>query len=65
MTNNKWYLTASAIIFTVIAIAHLARIIFVLEASIAGYAIPLWVSGAAVMIAGYLATRGFMEAHKL
>ena len=51
--------------FTVIAIAHLARIIFVLEASIAGYAIPLWVSGAAVMIAGYLATRGFMEAHKL
>lgn len=65
MKNNKWYFTASSIIFTVIAIAHLARIIFIMEASIAGYSIPLWVSGAAVMIAGYLATRGFMEAHKL
>lgn len=65
MTNNKWYLTVSAIAFTVIAIAHLARIIFVLEANVAGYDVPLWVSGAAVMLAGYLATRGFMEAHKL
>lgn len=65
MKNNKWYFTASSIVFTVIAIAHLARIIFILEASIAGYPIPLWVSGAAVIIAGYLATRGFMEAHKL
>ncbi len=65
MTNNKWYLTASAIAFTVIAIAHLGRIIFVFEASVAGYSVPLWFSGAAVMVLGYLATRGFMEAHKL
>ena len=65
MTNNKWYLTTSAIIFTVIAIAHLSIIIFMMDASIAGYSIPLWVSGVAVIIAGYLATRGFMEAHKL
>jgi len=63
--NNKWYFTASSIIFTVVAIAHLGRIIFMLDASVAGYVIPLWVSGAAVVIAGYLATRGFMEAHKL
>lgn len=65
MKNNKWYFTASAIIFTVMAIAHLARIIFIMEASIAGYPVPLWASGVAVMISGYLATRGFMEAHKL
>lgn len=65
MKNNKWYFTASAIVFTVIAIAHLARIIFMLEADIAGYDVPLWISGAVVLIAGYLATRGFMEAHKL
>ncbi|HMO77952.1 MAG TPA: hypothetical protein PKA42_03555 [Candidatus Paceibacterota bacterium] len=65
MTNNKWYLTTSAIIFTVIAAAHLARIIWMMEATVMGYVVPLWVSGAAVMIAGYLATRGFMEAHKL
>lgn len=65
MKNNKWYLTTSAIVFTVIAVAHLARIIWVMEASLAGYPVPLWVSGVAVMISGYLATRGFMEAHKL
>jgi hypothetical protein len=64
MKNNKWYLTVSAIAFTVIAIAHLARIIFIMEASFAGYPVPLWFSGA-VIISGYLATRGFMEAHKL
>jgi len=52
-------------IFAVVAIAHLGRIILTLEATVAGFSIPLWVSGAAVLIAGYLATRGFMEAHKL
>jgi len=47
------------------AIAHLARIVFVLEANVAGYDVPLWASGVVVVLAGYLATRGFMEAHKL
>ena len=65
MKNNKWYFTTSAIIFTVIAIAHLARIVLTMDATVAGYPIPLWVSGVAVVIAGYLAARGFMEAHKL
>ena len=65
MKNNKWYFTATSIIFTVVTIAHLGRIILTLDATIAGYAIPLWVSGVAVLIAGYLAARGFMEAHKL
>ena len=65
MKNNKWYFTVSAIIFTVIAIAHLGRIVLMLDANVAGYDVPLWVSGVFVLIAGYLATRGFMEAHKL
>jgi len=65
MKNNKWYLTVSAIVFTVMAVAHLARIVLMLEANIAGYEVPLWASGAVVVLAGYLATRGFMEAHKL
>ncbi len=65
MKNNKWYFTITSIVFAVVAIAHLGRIILMLDATIAGYAIPLWVSGVAVIITGYLATRGFMEAHKL
>lgn len=65
MTNNKWYFTASSIVFTVIAIAHLGRIALMLPANVAGYEVPLWYSGVAVLLAGYLATRGFMAAHKL
>lgn len=65
MSNNKWYFTISAIAFTVIAIAHLGRITFMLEANVSGHIIPFWMSGVAVLVAGYLAARGFMEAHKL
>jgi hypothetical protein len=65
MKNNKWYFTASSIIFTVIAIAHLAMIIMMMPAIIFGYELPLWVSGVVVIVSGYLATRGFMDAHKL
>jgi len=65
MQNNKWYFTASSIVFTVLAIAHLARIILMLPASFAGFEVPLWFSGAAVILTGYLAARGFMAAHKL
>ena len=36
-----------------------------LDTTVAGYVVPLWVSGAAVILAGYLATRGFMAARKL
>lgn len=47
------------------AIAHLAIITTPLEAVIGEYIVPLWANGMAVIIAGYLATRGFMAAHKL
>jgi len=65
MKNNKWYFTATSIIFTVVAIAHLARIVWMMPATINGFDLPLWLSGAAVLVAGYLATRGFMAAHRL
>ena len=65
MKNNKWYFIVSSILFTTIAVAHLARIVLMMEATINGYLVPLWVSGVAVIVAGYLATRGFMAAHRL
>ena len=65
MKNNKWYFTVSSILFTIIAISHLTIIIFMLDATIGGVAIPLWASGVAVIVAGYLATRGFIAAHRL
>lgn len=60
----KLYYTTVAIIFSVITIVHLARIAQQWEAVIGNYAVPMWVSWAAVVIAGYLAIRGFQVANK-
>lgn len=64
-SNNRWYLTISAIIFTLVAIAHLALIIFQMPAIIGEYTVPYEINGLVVIILGYLATRGFMAAHRL
>ena len=64
-SNNKWYLTTTAILFTVVAIAHLAIIILQLPATIGTYEVPYEINGLVVVIAGYLATRGFIAANRL
>ena len=64
-STNRWYLTLSAIIFTVVAIAHLAIIILQMPVTVSGYTIPYEVNGLVVILLGYLATRGFMAAHRL
>lgn len=65
VSDNKWYLTLSAILFTVVAVAHLALIVLQMPATIGGYAIPYELNGIVVVAMGYLATRGFMAAHRL
>ena len=64
-SKNKWYLTITAVIFTVAAAAHLALIALQLPATIGSYTIPFELNGIVVVLMGYLATRGFMAAHKL
>jgi len=64
-STNKWYLTMIAIIFAVLAIAHLAIIVLQLPAAIGGYTIPYEINGLVVVLLGYLATRGFIAAHRL
>ncbi len=64
-SNNRWYLTISAIVFVVVAIAHLAIILFQVPAGVGDYTIPYEINGLAVILLGYLATRGFMAAHRL
>lgn len=64
-SDNKWYLTFSAIIFSVVAIAHLALIVLQMQATVGGYAIPFEINGLVVVLLGYLATRGFIAAHRL
>lgn len=64
-STNRWYLTVSAILFTVVAVAHLALIILQLPATIGEYVIPYEINGLLVILTGYLATRGFLAAHRL
>ncbi len=46
---------ASAIIFTVLTVAHLTRLLTGAEVIIEGWVVPLWVSGVGVLVAGTLA----------
>ena len=54
----KTYASTVAIIFLLIALLHLARLVFSWEAIIGGWSVPAWVSVAALLIAGYLGYEG-------
>ncbi len=56
--NQKTFSSVVGIIFLVIAALHLVRILMGWEAIIAGWQVPLWVSGVAVVVAGYLGYQG-------
>ena len=45
----------AALLLTAVAIAHLARVVLGIEATVAGTAVPMWVSIAATVIAGGVA----------
>jgi hypothetical protein len=64
-SNNRWYLTITAIIFSILATAHLALIIFQMPIIVGEYTVPYELNGLVVIILGYLATRGFVAAHRL
>lgn len=64
-SNNKWYLTISAIVFTVVAVGHFGIILFQMPATVGEYLVPYELNGLVVIVLGYLATRGFMAAGKL
>jgi uncharacterized membrane protein len=56
--NQKTFSLTSGIIFLVIALLHLARILYGWEAMIAGVAIPIWASWVALVVAAYLVYSG-------
>jgi len=48
-------------IFLIVAVAHALRLAFKWEVIVAGWQVPMWVSGGAVVIAAYLAYEGFRK----
>ena len=59
--NRKPYMTVTAALFLVVAIAHLLRIIFGWQVEIGRLSIPFWVSWLAVLVAAGLAYFGFRQ----
>jgi hypothetical protein len=62
--DKKTYYQIVTVIFGLLAVAHALRVFYGWEAQIAGAEIPLWASMAAVLIAGYLAIRGWQFSKK-
>lgn len=53
--EQKTFIKISGWIFGVVAILHALRLIYKWEAIIGGFVLPLWLSGVAIVVAGYLA----------
>jgi len=56
--KQKIYNIITGIIFLVVAVLHLARIIYSWQFSIGGLVIPFWVSWIGLIVAGVLACLG-------
>ena len=64
MNPRKFSLTAG-VFFLLIALGHLLRVAFGVSFVVGSSAIPMWASGVAVIVTGYLAYAGFRLAGKL
>ena len=62
--SRRAYLLVSAAIFSLVALLHLARIFFGRSAVIGGWSVPMWLSWAALIVAGALAYFGFSLAQQ-
>jgi hypothetical protein len=51
----RTYVLVSAIIFTAIMALQVARLVLAWPVTVAGYAVPLWASAVAAVVAGILA----------
>jgi hypothetical protein len=58
---SNYYAAVSALIFAVVAIAHLIRILKGWTAQVGSYAVPMSLSWIGLLVAGLLAIWGFMQ----
>jgi len=58
--SQKAFLAVSGTIFGIIAILHLARIVFGWPAQIGSVHVPTWASWLSLLVAGYLSITAFI-----
>lgn len=57
--SPKTFFNAVTAIFFLIAVLHVARLVYGWEAMIGGWVVPMWLSWVALVIAGFLAWHGW------
>ena len=63
MSQHAYLLVAGAV-FLLIALGHVTRLIFGVSFVVQDFPIPMWGSGLAVVVMGFLAYQGFRLARK-
>ena len=58
--DTKTYVTVSGVLFLILAIAHIVRLVYGWEISVAGWSVPLWVSWLGIALTGFLAYSSFL-----
>jgi len=58
------YFLATAAVFGVVALLHAARALYGWEAEIGSWAVPMWISWAALVVSGSLALWGLRLARR-
>lgn len=61
--SQKSFSHFAGLIFLLVAIAHLCRLLLKWNVLLNGWTVPMWVSGIALVIAGYLAFEGLRPRH--
>ena len=62
--SQKAFSLAAAVVLGLIALGHVLRIVFGMSLVIQDFSVPMWASGVAIVILGYLAYEGFRLAKK-
>jgi len=62
--TEKAFSLAAAIVFLLIAVAHLLRVIFGASLVVLNISVPIWPSVVAAIVAGFLSYEGFHFARR-
>jgi hypothetical protein len=62
--SQRTFSLVAAVVFGLIALGHVLRIVLGWSFIVQDFAVPMWASGLAVVILGYLAYEGFRLARK-
>ena len=63
MSQKTFSLLAGAI-FSLVALAHLVRLVFRVEWIVAGWTVPMWLSVVGLLVPGFMAYQGFRLSQK-